>query len=599
MWTAVGGGLLFFGARWATGDRLTLAGTGLLLAGVAAGVMKSRLVLDRTATKILSRIASRGEGRCVGGFLSVRSWLLVLGMILLGRVRRYRRGAPHFEPDCLAGLVQRGRGFVKIVAGARQYRIYLLIFCLWLAAVGVFHVFKTLPPGIDYRGREHLVPARDIEFLADLTYEDPEGAVLHRQEIFDTIFTHIDRADKSILVDMFLFNSFTGSGGEIFRDLSGELTRRLVTKKEQSPRTRIHVVTDPINTVYGGVPSPEIDSLREGGIDVILTNLRNLRDSNPAYSSFWRTFVQWFGNSDGGGVLPHPFSDRESGVSLRSYLEMLNFKANHRKVFVADSAGGAVTIVSSANPHDASSAHSNVAFLIRNGPWGDVYETEGAVARLSGGDILRPAPPGGEDYTPPETAKVVVVTERRIKEEVLDALMASGAGDRVWLAMFYLSDRDVLGGLLEASARGAEVKLILDPNRDAFGFEKSGIPNRQTAGELREKSGGAIAVRWYKTHGEQFHAKLVFVDRGNGEATAILGSANLTRRNLDGFNLELDVSVTADGSRPPMTDIRDYLEMLWENRDGTFTVDYEEFDDDSFVRAAVYRFQEFSGLCSY
>lgn len=88
MWTAVGGGLLFFGARWATGDRLTLAGTGLLLAGVAAGVMKSRLVLDRTATKILSRIASRGEGRCVGGFLSVRSWLLVLGMILLGRVLR-------------------------------------------------------------------------------------------------------------------------------------------------------------------------------------------------------------------------------------------------------------------------------------------------------------------------------------------------------------------------------------------------------------------------------------------------------------------------------------------------------------------------------
>ena len=51
-------------------------------------------------------------------------------------------------------------------------------------------------------------------------------------------------------------------------------------------------------------------------------------------------------------------------MSLRSYLEMLNFKANHRKVFVADSADGPVTIVSSANPHDASSAHSNVALLI-------------------------------------------------------------------------------------------------------------------------------------------------------------------------------------------------------------------------------------------
>jgi hypothetical protein len=88
MWTAVGGGLLFSGARWITGDRLTFDGTGLLLAGVAAGLVKSRLVLDRTAAKILSRIASRGEGRCLGGFLSLRSWLLVLGMILLGRVLR-------------------------------------------------------------------------------------------------------------------------------------------------------------------------------------------------------------------------------------------------------------------------------------------------------------------------------------------------------------------------------------------------------------------------------------------------------------------------------------------------------------------------------
>jgi len=88
MWTAVGGGLLSFGAYWITGGRLSLAGAGLLLAGVVAGVAKSRLVLDRTAAKILSRIASRGEGRCVGGFLSVRSWLLVLGMIILGRVLR-------------------------------------------------------------------------------------------------------------------------------------------------------------------------------------------------------------------------------------------------------------------------------------------------------------------------------------------------------------------------------------------------------------------------------------------------------------------------------------------------------------------------------
>jgi hypothetical protein len=88
MWTVVGGALLFFGARWITGAGPTLPGLGLVLAGIVIGVAKSKLVLDRTARKIVFRIGERGEGRCVGGFLSLRSWLLVLGMIALGRFLR-------------------------------------------------------------------------------------------------------------------------------------------------------------------------------------------------------------------------------------------------------------------------------------------------------------------------------------------------------------------------------------------------------------------------------------------------------------------------------------------------------------------------------
>jgi phosphatidylserine/phosphatidylglycerophosphate/cardiolipin synthase-like enzyme len=487
------------------------------------------------------------------------------------------------------------------MADFRQYRFRILLLLLWLAGIGLFHTFKHLPPGLDYRGEPRLVPVRDIEFLADITYEGPSGRLVHRQEIFDRIFSSLSAAERHVLLDMFLFNSFKGGSVEALRGLSGEFSDRLAAKKKSRPGMQVDVVTDPINTVYGGGRSAEIDALREAGVNVVLTNLKPLRDSNPGYSSFWRTFLQWFGNSDRGGVLPHPFSDREEGVTLRSYLNMLNFKANHRKVFVADSGGGAVTIISSANPHDGSSAHSNVALLVRGDLWRDVYETEETVARMSGENIARPLFPGGDDSSsaPGKLAEVVLLTERHIKMEVLQALGTCAAGDAVWMAMFYLSDRDVIAGLLEASARGAEIKIILDPNRDAFGFEKNGIPNRQTARELRERSGGSIAVRWYMTHGEQFHSKMVFVERASGKATAILGSANLTRRNLDGYNLELDVSVTADRSLPPMTDIRAYLERLWQNRDGTYTVGFEEFADDSTVRNLVYRFQEFTGLCSY
>ena len=77
------------------------------------------------------------------------------------------------------------------------------------------------------------------------------------------------------------------------------------------------------------------------------------------------------------------------------------------------------------------------------------------------------------------------------------------------------------------------------------------------------------------------------------------GSANLTRRNLDAYNLELDVRVTAAGSRPPMSDIRAYLERIWHNKDGLYTVDYQEYKDDSLLRHLIYRVQEFTGLCSY
>ena len=77
LWTLVGALLLGFGARWtleAFGPRSGLPATVL---AVAVGLLKGRFVLDRTARRITDRIAARGDGRCAGGFLSWRSWLLV------------------------------------------------------------------------------------------------------------------------------------------------------------------------------------------------------------------------------------------------------------------------------------------------------------------------------------------------------------------------------------------------------------------------------------------------------------------------------------------------------------------------------------------
>jgi len=88
LWTIVGAMLLGFGARWtleAFGPRSGLPATVL---AIAVGLLKGRFVLDRTARRITDRIAARGDGRCAGGFLSWRSWLLVALMSGAGRLLR-------------------------------------------------------------------------------------------------------------------------------------------------------------------------------------------------------------------------------------------------------------------------------------------------------------------------------------------------------------------------------------------------------------------------------------------------------------------------------------------------------------------------------
>jgi hypothetical protein len=88
LWLAVGLGLAGFGAMqtWDAGGR---AAPLLLALAAAVGALKGRFVLARTARRNAARIASRGDGRCVGGFLSWRSWLLVAAMMFIGRTLRH------------------------------------------------------------------------------------------------------------------------------------------------------------------------------------------------------------------------------------------------------------------------------------------------------------------------------------------------------------------------------------------------------------------------------------------------------------------------------------------------------------------------------
>jgi len=87
MWAVVGAGLAVVGMRWSWESAPALA-PWIALGTVAAGALKSRVVLDGVARKVVERIQARGDGRCLGGFLSWRTWALVVLMMAGGRVLR-------------------------------------------------------------------------------------------------------------------------------------------------------------------------------------------------------------------------------------------------------------------------------------------------------------------------------------------------------------------------------------------------------------------------------------------------------------------------------------------------------------------------------
>lgn len=467
------------------------------------------------------------------------------------------------------------------------------ILLLYVVTAG-YHVRKPLPSGIDVATPWR--PATDVTFLLDSTYLDPDGEQHQDAVIFDEVFRLIAQAERVVVLDMFLVNDFAGTVQAQHRPLSRELTDALIRRKSERPELSAVLITDPFNTLYGGLESPLFAELREAGIHVVETELRRLRDPNPFWSGFWRICCQWFGNSAGGGWLPDPVG--AGRITLRSYLDLLNFKANHRKTLVADANDGWVGLVTSANPHDASSRHSNQALRFRGPAVLDLLATEAAVARFSGaGDLFDDLGAVPEPAAEAPEAALRIVTEARIREAVLALIEGAEAGDALDLAMFYLTQRDVVRAFKAAAARGVWVRALLDPNKGAFGRDMGGIPNRQVAMELMR---AGVEVRWCNTRGEQCHSKFLLRRRADGSAEMLAGSANFTRRNIDNYNLETGVQLRGSLEMPALLEAHEAFEALWNNEPQRIhSVPYETYADHSRWRYLVYRFMEATGLSTF
>jgi len=84
LWSGIGGMLMTRGV-------LAVSGSGRemwLAAAIVLGGIKSRLVLDRLVRRNMLRLGKLDGARCLGGVYSAKTWLMVAGMIILGRALR-------------------------------------------------------------------------------------------------------------------------------------------------------------------------------------------------------------------------------------------------------------------------------------------------------------------------------------------------------------------------------------------------------------------------------------------------------------------------------------------------------------------------------
>ncbi|KPQ27101.1 MAG: phosphatidylserine/phosphatidylglycerophosphate/cardiolipin synthase family protein [Marinobacter excellens HL-55] len=477
----------------------------------------------------------------------------------------------------------------------------LLAFALLLilAGIGLWHSFKPLPTGIRHQGEP--VPLVAPKLLTDVTHHTDDGSTVLEHQIFDEIFRLIAQAEKFILVDMFLFNGTKPENTEL-RPLAEQLTQALLERKATRPDIDIVVISDPLNTFYGGTRSSEFEALSSAGIEVVITRLEPLRDSNPAWSSLWRLCCQWLGNNPDGGWLPNALGDEPA--TIRSYLALPNFKANHRKLLVTDDGQGYRAVITSANPHDGSSQHSNIGLAFGGPAVIDVVRSEQAALKMSGAstatlDHWISKMPADDQAGNDASGIMKVLTESAIRDAALDMIDRSQPGEALDMAMFYLSHRPIIKALSAAHQRGVSIRLLLDANKDAFGHEKNGIPNRPVAHELQQ---AGIPVRWCLTEGEQCHSKLLIYTPRDDQQELLLGSANFTRRNLDDLNLETNVWLATQASSAVAQQATTLFNQYWQagpNHDQAMSLPYSAWAEPSRLRYWQYRIMEATGLSTF
>jgi hypothetical protein len=364
-------------------------------------------------------------------------------------------------------------------------RLAVMLLLAW-AGTAAWNAIKPMPAGTHVASLTARLPESQLEVIDD---HGGKGDILARE------LAVIDAADQMIVLDQ--------------APLLRETAQHLLLRKRRRPSIKIVVLADPLPEEYGGTPAHYLESLERSGIIVARTRLSRLRDPLAWYSAIWRMGVGWWSD---------PYEETAPRAGVLASLRRSNFKADSRQLLVADDgAGGWIGLL-------PATAGGHLAVTIAAGAARDIAASELKIAAWSTGDDRLPS-------APPPTGLAVgsidarFLTEGAIRGALVDAFAAAGDGDEIGISTRALSDRALVSAVLHAAARGAHVRLLLDP---------AAAPNRPVADELRRGGGRRIEVRWLPPGDASSSLAMV---RQHRELWVNVGAADFTRLTLDDLNL--------------------------------------------------------------
>ena len=483
---------------------------------------------------------------------------------------------------------------------------------------------KTPPLGINYESP--IRETENAEFHYDLTYLDKDGNIQYDRNLWDATYKVIDNAKDYLIVEMFLFNDLYNKDKEHFPEFAKEYTERLVKKQKENPNLKVYILADENNNFYGAFEHPFITSMKNAGINVIIVDIFKLKDTFPWYSPFWRTFIKPMGNPQNKGWITNFYGDMWPKLTIRNLLRALNVKADHKKVFLNEKE----VVVSSANIHDPSYFHENIAIYTDGPIVKDVLHNLQLVAKFSDSEINV----DGSDRrmenimnsssndktetdektlnsenqkennvkqinneeneqnvkektsinseknsitdTEGDTYKIQYLTEGAIGKHLDEDIDSLKAGDELLMGMYFLADKGVIDRLINAANRGVKIRIIFDRSRDAFGMSTNGLPNKPVSKKLKKKTKGKIEIKWYFTNNEQYHTKITLMKKTDGNVIINAGSANLIKKNIRGYIMDANFRILTTQDSKISKDIYEYFDRLWENKDGLFTLNFDD-----------------------